>query len=716
MKKFPNSLIELFGMLADDNQAKRLFNIKSSKVGKTSITNPVFDSMVNHFRANEISQDSVKEYLKEKKDSKGEPLLYTIVPNALGKAERLQLRSNMAKNLETLIQNLGKRQSRNQIQRLLDAVLADDDKSKAGIVALNVFIKEANDNRLKHIRQKHLTPEIRLKLIGIVEKHTSKKKNFTPSDFDKDTMINLNNNLIVIRSVAQDIDAKELNDEAKKNGWAVELSGNGVILRKIFKMGVKTTEESLKKLIGDDLPSVHSANDGQNTQITQKPSDLRRLLYGKEATFKTIGGFSQIAAKTQVILEDFGTVDKEIIESWFKLVTEGVGTGLSSDAEFMKAITNFKVNGSSMYGKFLSGKTQTKNHKTSFYVRELLEQPLSQNLFDEVMKNIKGSLRVSRQNWIAWKKASLDTKKEKDAFEIDARKPLTDDSRQAFEEAYIKATTNSIQAIMLEYLIKEEGLKINNDDYYILNVNEKRESQIALIEDSEVMKKVSELRTKILEGKNNLIFYKDWLEDNDYAEDLTLFRERRMASQLPKKKTEEKTEEEIEEIDFTYLDTESELVRVVYSVIHNAPTKVTEDKDGEKVERPIDGIFRKYLGKRPKLAKYVKSNKKDIKEGLVVFYHVCNSMGSSLVTEAQAIDKHTSKGLSAENESLLAAVKKFAAKMERSLKLFKNRFKEELGTRLKDIADNPKKYPAVYDKRPYINKLIKYSLLKRRPQ
>tara|TARA_R110001583_G_scaffold133378_2_gene285245 strand:- start:1918 stop:4050 length:2133 start_codon:yes stop_codon:yes gene_type:complete len=710
MKKFPDNLIELFAMLADDNQAKRLFNIKSSKVGKKSITNPVFDSMVNHFRANEISQDSVRQYLRDN------DILTTLIPNSLGKAERLQLRSNMANNLETLIQNLGKRQSRDQTQRLLDAILADNDKSKAGIVALNVFIKDASYPKLKTIQDRYLSSEIRLKLIEIVEKYTSKKKNFTPSDFDKDTMINLNNNLITIRSVAQDIDAKELNDEAKKNGWTVESSGNTVILRKIFKMGVKTTEESLKKLIKDDLPSVDSANDGQNTQIAQKPSDLRRLLYGKEATFKTIGGFSQIAAKTQVILEDFGTVDKEIIESWFKLVTEGVGTGLSSDAEFMKAITNFKVNGSSMYGKFLSGKTQTKNHKTSFYVRELLEQPLSQNLFDEVMKNIKGSLRVSRQNWIAWKKASLDTKKEKDAFEIDARKPLTDESRQAFEEAYIKATTNSIQAIMLEYLMKDEGLKISNDDYYILNVNEKRESQIALIEDSEVMKKVSDLRTKILEDPNALIFYKDWLEENDYAEDLTLFRERRMASQLPKKKTEEETEEEIEEIDFTYLDTESELVRVIYSVIHNAPTKVTEDKDGEKVERPIDGIFRKYLGNRSKLAKYVKSNKKDIKEGLVVFYHICNTMGSSLVTEAQAIDKHTSKGLSAENESLLAAVKKFAAKMERSLKLFKNRFKEELGTRLKDIADNPKKYPAVYDKRPYINKLIKYSLLKRRPQ
>lgn len=710
MKKFPDNLIELFAMLADDNQAKRLFNIKSSKVGKKSITNPVFDSMVNHFRANEISQDSVRQYLRDN------DILTTLIPNSLGKAERLQLRSNMANNLETLIQNLGKRQSRDQTQRLLDAILADNDKSKAGIVALNVFIKDASYPKLKTIQDRYLPSEIRLKLIEIVEKYTSKKKNFTPSDFDKDTMINLNNNLITIRSVAQDIDAKELNDEAKKNGWTVESSGNTVILRKIFKMGVKTTEESLKKLIKDDLPSVDSANDGQNTQIAQKPSDLRRLLYGKEATFKTIGGFSQIAAKTQVILEDFGTVDKEIIESWFKLVTEGVGTGLSSDAEFMKAITNFKVNGSSMYGKFLSGKTQTKNHKTSFYVRELLEQPLSQNLFDEVMKNIKGSLRVSRQNWIAWKKASLDTKKEKDAFEIDARKPLTDESRQAFEEAYIKATTNSIQAIMLEYLMKDEGLKISNDDYYILNVNEKRESQIALIEDSEVMKKVSDLRTKILEDPNALIFYKDWLEENDYAEDLTLFRERRMASQLPKKKTEEETEEEIEEIDFTYLDTESELVRVIYSVIHNAPTKVTEDKDGEKVERPIDGIFRKYLGNRSKLAKYVKSNKKDIKEGLVVFYHICNTMGSSLVTEAQAIDKHTSKGLSAENESLLAAVKKFAAKMERSLKLFKNRFKEELGTRLKDIADNPKKYPAVYDKRPYINKLIKYSLLKRRPQ
>ena len=505
MKKFPDSLIELFAMLADDKQAKVLFNIKSTN---RKITNPVFDGMVNHFRANEISQDSVRQYLRDNN------ILTTLIPNSLGKAERLQLRSNMANNLETLIQNLGKRQSRNQIQRLLDAILADDDKSKAGIVALNVFIKDATKAKLHMIRQRYLTPEIRLKLIGIVEKYTSKKKNFTPSDFDKDTMINLNNNLITIRSVAQDIDAKELDDEAKKNGWAVESSGNSVILRKIFKMGVKTTEKSLKKLIQDDLPSVESANDGQNTQITQKASDLRRLLYGKEATFKTIGGFTQIAAKTQVILEDFGTVDKEIIESWFKLVTEGVGAGLSSDAEFMKAITNFKINGSSMYGKILSGKTQSKNHKASFYVRELLEQPLSQNLFDEVMKNIKGSLRVSRQNWIAWKKASLDTKKEKDAFEIDARKPLTDESRQAFEENYLKVTKNSIQLIMLEYFKEEEALSYTDRDYSILNENEKKESQIALIDSEELMDNISELYDDLTGDKESQEAYKDWLKEN----------------------------------------------------------------------------------------------------------------------------------------------------------------------------------------------------------
>ena len=46
-------------------------------------------------------------------------------------------------------------------------------------------------------------------------------------------------------------------------------------------------------------------------------------------------------------------------------------------------------------------------------------------------------------------------------------------------------------------------------------------------------------------------------------------------------------------------------------------------------------------------------------------------MAGSLVAEAQKIDTEAGEGLTAENESLLQAVRGFATKMESNLKLFK---------------------------------------------
>ena len=54
--------------------------------------------------------------------------------------------------------------------------------------------------------------------------------------------------------------------------------------------------------------------------------------------------------------------------------------------------------------------------------------------------------------------------------------------------------------------------------------------------------------------------------------------------------------------------------------------------------------------------------------------------------------------------------------MESNLKLFKNNFKKALQDRLLDIAEKPVNYPTIYDSTKYINKLIRYALLKRREE
>ena len=134
MKAFPADFLSLFQMLSDDTTAEILFNIKSTN---RKITNPNFDEMVNHFKEQEIDISSVYDFMEEKN------LVTNLLRNKT-KQEKIEIRRNIAKNLEKLIEGLGQRKSRDKIQRLLNGILADDSQSKANIVALNVFSKGFN--------------------------------------------------------------------------------------------------------------------------------------------------------------------------------------------------------------------------------------------------------------------------------------------------------------------------------------------------------------------------------------------------------------------------------------------------------------------------------------------------------------------------------------------------------------------------------------------
>ena len=143
MKAFPADFLSLFQMLSDDTTAEILFNIKRDPTSRRKITNPNFDEMVNYFKAEDIDISSVYDFMEEK----------NIVANLLRdktKAEKIEIRRNIAKNLEKLIQNLGQRKSRDKTQRLLNGILADDSESKANIVALNVFLNDSTDNKLNN--------------------------------------------------------------------------------------------------------------------------------------------------------------------------------------------------------------------------------------------------------------------------------------------------------------------------------------------------------------------------------------------------------------------------------------------------------------------------------------------------------------------------------------------------------------------------------------
>ena len=88
----------------------------------------------------------------------------------------------------------------------------------------------------------------------------------------------------------------------------------------------------------------------------------------------------------------------------------------------------------------------------------------------------------------------------------------------------------------------------------------------------------------------------------------------------------------------------------------------------------------------------------------------------SLVAEAKEIDDNYKKDLSKDNDSLLTSARKFAAKMEENLRKFKQTFLTALQNKFEDIANNPVKYPATYNKLENTRKLVAYALIRRKAQ
>ena len=678
MKAFPADFLSLFQMLSDDTTAEILFNIKSDPKSKTSITNPNFDEMVNYFKEQEIDISSVYEFMEEKN------LITNLLRNKT-KAEKIEIRQNIAKNLEKLIEGLGQRKSRDKTLRLLNGILADDSQSRANIVALNVFLKDSTDNKLKLIKRKYLNPENRAKLIEVIEKKESKKRNFTPKDFYNEKLINLTRVLIEIRAASSEINEKTLDDEAKESNWETEMSGNLVILRKIVKFQRKVTQKDIKKLISDQLPSLFSLASTEDVKMRSISPDLRRLLYETDSSFVNIGGSSRIKALATKLLESFGTIDSEEIENWFKLVMEGAKTGDSRDTNFMKEITNFKINGKSMYGRILSGKENSSKHTPSFYIRKLLELPIDSNLFERVMKDLSSETILTRNDLLAWKKQSAKTKKQKQAIELDAKKAPDTEERQAFEQEYREALVNSVAVIFIEYMIDEGGIEINDGDYTIINPKQAKESQKAIFNNKEVAEEIQAELEEVLEDEEAEEEYRDWLKSEGYSFDTAFYRKRKLTVSLNEEQK--------------FLQGESEIVKTIYSIL--ATSKEKEDK----LRNHFQDI---------KLKDALNTKGNSIKEALSVFYHICNSMSGSLITEAQKIDKEAKKGLTVKNESLLQAVRDFATKMQTNLQLFKNTFEDALKNTLDNIAEKPINYPTIYDSPKYTAKLVSYALMKRR--
>ena len=445
------------------------------------------------------------------------------------------------------------------------------------------------------------------------------------------------------------------------------------------------TIKDIKKLISDQLPSLFSLASTEDVKMRSISPDLRRLLYETDSSFVNIGGSSRIKALATKLLESFGTIDSEEIENWFKLVMEGAKTGDSRDTNFMKEITNFKINGKSMYGRILSGKENSSKHTPSFYIRKLLELPIDSNLFERVMKDLSSETILTRNDLLAWKKQSAKTKKQKQAIELDAKKAPDTEERQAFEQEYREALVNSVAVIFIEYMIDEGGIEINDGDYTIINPKQAKESQKAIFNNKEVAEEIQAELEEVLEDEEAEEEYRDWLKSEGYSFDTAFYRKRKLTVSLNEEQK--------------FLQGESEIVKTIYSIL--ATSKEKEDK----LRNHFQDI---------KLKDALNTKGNSIKEALSVFYHICNSMSGSLITEAQKIDKEAKKGLTVKNESLLQAVRDFATKMQTNLQLFKNNFEEALKNTLDNIAEKPINYPTIYDSPKYTAKLVSYALMKRR--
>jgi len=340
-------------------------------------------------------------------------------------------------------------------------------------------------------------------------------------------------------------------------------------------------------------------------------------------------------------------------------------------------LTDFELNGTSLYEKVFDGNSAKKNHNMSPYLAKVLTGS-SDNPFDEAMdNNAKESVLPERtfREYVSqrdgWRE-SYKGQRTPDQLGKDtaAGKNYFDEYNKLIEGG----TAGVISKHLADFLVTRNVItEEERDGFDIVNKDSKPSHQLL------VMKNIGKAKVskifKDSEGRSFQRRYAKWLESNNLTDNrqgkLDRFRK----------------DVNVEGIDFSK---ESKAVAAIYSILMKEPLLAFF---GSRTE--LKNMFRAF----------------NINNGLKVYYHIISLMTNvDLKSEVQKIDsmvdrKEGEKPSLDNNSSLLASVKALADKLNTGLAEFKKSFTEALKQRLKDIEEEPKNYLVIH-KNDDIKKLL----------
>ena len=670
VRQWPDNYMGLFIILSDDDATDEMLQIKSGKKSTgMSFVNSFVNELNEFVRVDDISDDfDTEEYMKEKGAG-------TLLSTFSGLREKITFLDKIEGNIVKLVQEVKGRRGRSKLDLLISNILEEKDDVKANLVKFQKLLPNLSKKDMENLRLNNLNKQKSQKLIEIYSKNQDK---LTEDDFNNEEKVNIDQSLLKITASASVFDNNELKSikqGAKKMGFKVKLEKNRIIMLKILPSRTAKSKEVRDALLTatvGDLFSKQRGGKAADIEIIIDHSDIRNLLIEKDKVLRDI-------ASTESILEEQGstlvaeeTIDEDRLEDYIKLIKRGL---LKPTAT--KALTSFKLNGTSLYEKVFEFNSASKTQRTSPFVVKILIGS-SDKPFDEAMDNhVRESILPERvfREYVSqrdgWRE-SYKGQRTPDQLGKDtaAGKNYFDE----YEKLVRGGTAGVISKHLADFLVTRNTItKEERDGFDIINKDAEPSKQLLVI------KNIGKRRvTEIFEGSESPTFqrrYRRWLESNN----LTDNRQGKL-DRLRK-------EVNVEGIDFSK---EPKAVAATYSILMN--------------ERLLA-----FFGSRTELKNMFRSM--DINSGLRVFYHIISLMTNvDLKTEVAKIDslayqEGESQPSLNNNPSLLASVRAFADKLDTGLAEFKKSFTEALKQRLKDIEEEPKNYLVIH-KNDDIKKLL----------
>lgn len=668
-RQWPNDYFALFGILSDDERTNSILGIKSTK-SKVSTGRKLVDEFVKEVDefvgADDISDDfDTEDYMEEKIGKDRTNLLLGIGKSLVERNETLE---TIEDNIVRLVQEIKGRKGRSSLESLISDILEEKGDVKANLVKFQTLIPNLNTQQMKTLRKRILNEETSSKLIKIFKKNQDE---ITEKEFYDENKINIDQSLLKISVLANKLDNKKLGSlkrKAQQSKFKSKTENNRITFIKLFPTQALKNKAIRESQIKQTF-SVLYGKLGADIQIVIDHSDIRNLLIEKDEVLRDISSTEEILEEKGSTLVAEENIDEDRLEDYIRLLKKGLIKPAAT-----KAITDFKLNNSSLYEKVFDGNAASKNHKVSMYLSKVLtgsadspfDEAMNNNAKETILPEIVFREYVSqRDNWKTKYQSGLtpnemgtDTEGGKNYF-------------REYENLVGSGDAGIISKYFADYLtsinqLSQKGLEA-------INPEEEKDSKKKFI----VRGSKFDFINDKLGSRAFLRRYKRYLEEKGLSDDWL------------NKMNRFKIDVNVEGVD---LEKEPQAVAAIYSVLMREKSLLA------------------FLGSKNQLKDRFKAF--NIDNALRVYYHIISLMTNvNLKSDVVKIDSLKAKGSLENNPSLLTSVRSLADKINKGLKQFKQSFIKELKQRLKDIEEKPQNYLVIHKNDDIKKLLVRYNLM-----